>query len=634
MPKKSRPDAATYYAERVQAGHFTANARVRQVTARHLDEYRSSGLPYWYDPDKAKQAIDFFKRLRIPMGEDQGKPFLPFPWQSFVIGCTFGWRTYHADDTAREIRRYREVLVQTGRGSGKSPLLAGFLLQGILDDDEPHPQIHLMAARSEQADITWKFLRLMVDFSEDTDLLTHHWRDGALRKRDEPVVLDFKGGKIIRGSKYLYVQEGDRDVGEAVLVSADSSGRGATGVNSSRIIYDEYHDFETDELLDRFRSGRKQRRQPLVVGMTNAGASDQTPYGREYQRVVRVLDGRLPDEPHLLALLYEPDEGDRPFEDSKTWEKMNPSNRYGYPGKASIRHEVAEARRSPDAYARVSRFQFCIWTKAVKPWLNPEVIDQAMVGALSPLSVRRQRECFVTVDLGVNRSLSAVCFLWDMEDHLEVGISCWGNIDYLLPKSEHLNIPFGEWFEDGLNECGGDVEVGEVAAWTAKEIAAHRVRGLAMDTFKKPSFLEALSESPEFRELGIRVQPGDEARPYSRRVLNVWNHPQGFTENKTIYDKKRGLWMTASLAAAEEELMAGRVRILETKPVRYGMEIASVERKDKLARIVKDNHDLPNDPAVVLVEAIGLYQFMRHNAKRASVMEATRAIYDRLYGAA
>ena len=194
----------------------------------------------------------------------------------------------------------------------------------------------------------------------------------------------------------------------------------------------------------------------------------------------------------------------------------------------------------------------------------------------------------------------------------------------MLPKSVSLNIPFNEWFEsEELIECGGDIEVETMGAWLVPRIRGNRVRGLAQDTFKRPELSDYL------RTVGrLRVIEGEEPRPYRKGALYVWNHAQGYTTNQAKYDERRGLWMTASISAAEDLFASRRLTILRNAPTDYGLEVAQIARKDKLAVFHKDNPDLPNDPALVIAEACGLYKFFNINKKRGSTLEASRAVYE------
>jgi hypothetical protein len=47
-----------------------------------------------WDVAAAQRAIDFFaKVLKLNGGEHEGKPFNLLPWQCFIVGSIFGWKT-------------------------------------------------------------------------------------------------------------------------------------------------------------------------------------------------------------------------------------------------------------------------------------------------------------------------------------------------------------------------------------------------------------------------------------------------------------------------------------------------------------------------------------------------------------
>ncbi|WP_235614208.1 terminase large subunit domain-containing protein, partial [Pseudomonas aeruginosa] len=81
--------------------------------------------------DKADRAIGFFEDvLRLNGGDYEGSPFLLAPWQAFVVGSLFGW---YAEEG---FRRFRLAYIETGKGSGKSPLIGGIGLYGLVADGE------------------------------------------------------------------------------------------------------------------------------------------------------------------------------------------------------------------------------------------------------------------------------------------------------------------------------------------------------------------------------------------------------------------------------------------------------------------------------------------------------------------
>ena len=51
-----------------------------------------------------------------------GEPFVLLPWMKFLIGSLFGW--WRITPEGQERWRFDEVWLETGKGAGKSPLMA------------------------------------------------------------------------------------------------------------------------------------------------------------------------------------------------------------------------------------------------------------------------------------------------------------------------------------------------------------------------------------------------------------------------------------------------------------------------------------------------------------------------------
>jgi phage terminase large subunit-like protein len=145
-------DAVTAYADAVIAGEIVTNRLVRLACERHLADLATAearGLRF--DAAKAERAITFFGFLRLAEGPFAGKPFTLQPWQAFIVGSLFGW--YVRDEDGIWVRRFRNGYVETGKGSGKTPLAAGIGLYGLVADDEAAAEIYSAAAVRDQASI-------------------------------------------------------------------------------------------------------------------------------------------------------------------------------------------------------------------------------------------------------------------------------------------------------------------------------------------------------------------------------------------------------------------------------------------------------------------------------------------------
>ena len=118
--KKSKPakskDRATQYAADVISGAIVAGPHVRAACQRHLNdrqkELTNPDYKFYYDEHAASEGVAFFEEcLCLNGGQFEGKPFLLFPWEAFIIGNIFGWKR-KTDDT----RRFRVVFIETGKG--------------------------------------------------------------------------------------------------------------------------------------------------------------------------------------------------------------------------------------------------------------------------------------------------------------------------------------------------------------------------------------------------------------------------------------------------------------------------------------------------------------------------------------
>jgi len=116
------------FARSALAGDIVAGPDVRNACKRHLNDLELGSVRgLVWDQAAADRAIGFFEDVLCLNGGDyEGSPFLLAPWQAFVVGSLFGW--YVADG----VRRYRLAYIETGKGSGKSPLIAGIGLYVVM----------------------------------------------------------------------------------------------------------------------------------------------------------------------------------------------------------------------------------------------------------------------------------------------------------------------------------------------------------------------------------------------------------------------------------------------------------------------------------------------------------------------
>lgn len=103
----------------------------------------------------ARVASFLRKHVVTPKGAGAGDPFVLRPWQRKIVNALF-------DDP-----RPRAGLVSIPRGNGKSTLAAALGLYGLFADDEPSPQVIVVASDERQASIVREIARRMVELSPE-----------------------------------------------------------------------------------------------------------------------------------------------------------------------------------------------------------------------------------------------------------------------------------------------------------------------------------------------------------------------------------------------------------------------------------------------------------------------------------
>lgn len=109
-------DRVTEYAHRVVAGKVIAGELHILACKRHLNDLkrqRSKDFPFYYDPNKALEIIEYAETLTIAEG-DAPKAVKLLDSQAFDLGCTFGWFK-KSNNKRRFRRRYKSVARQNGK---------------------------------------------------------------------------------------------------------------------------------------------------------------------------------------------------------------------------------------------------------------------------------------------------------------------------------------------------------------------------------------------------------------------------------------------------------------------------------------------------------------------------------------
>lgn len=512
MPKKRKPkDRALDYAEQVLAGKIIAGPYVRGACQRHLNDLKHAGdRGFYYDQTEAAEAIAFFEEiLKLNGGQFEGKPFILFPWESFIIASLFGWKR-----KSDNMRRFRVAFVLTGKGSGKSPLCSGVGMKGLVADNEPRAEIYAAATTQSQAMVL--FRDAIAFYDQSPELQKRLTASGVGEKRWNLSYLE--GGSFFR------------------VISAE---RKQSGPRPHIVCLDEIHEHPDNAVIEMLRAGFKFRRQPLSFMITNAG-NDKTSVCWEYHDMGAKIACEQIQNDEFFAYVCSFDEedlkNDKYLTDENLWPKVNPSLEYGLPGYDYIRGQVTEAQGMPSKMSTVKRLCFCIWTEAMdnpafsrEHWMACEDKDY-------PVDILKGRRCWGGLDLSAVNDLTAFALMFAPDSEgkdpfWRLKVWFWIPNDGIHDKEIRDHVPYIAWRDQKylFASQGAAISKTEVIKFINEETAKYDLVGIAYDRSRMKDLKEfADKEGIELNEgkwdknkrkwdfpgsYGIKMMPfGQEAR--------------------------------------------------------------------------------------------------------------------------
>lgn len=476
--KKAVPvDRATLFAQQVLDGTVIAGPHVRDAAARHLrDIAEGPARGLRWNLQEATEAIAFFEEVLCLNGGDyEGQPFLLQGWQAFIVACLYGWQRF--DEQRRAwVRRFRVCYVETGKGSGKSPLAAGVGMKGLAADGEPRAEVYAAATKKDQAMILFRDAVAM--WQQSPELQTRLVPSGV--------------GDKIWNLSYLATGSFFRPI------AADD---GQSGPRPHIALIDEVHEHKTSRVVEMMRAGTKSRRQALIFMITNSGAGKMTPCGIYHDYACEVAAGTRLDDA-FFSFVCGLDADDDPFTDERCWAKANPSLQFAnLPGLQYLREQVTEARGMPSKEAIVRRLNFCQWTAALSPWLSAVVWDPCRADFTA--EQLRGRRAFGGLDLSSTTDLTAFVLLVEPLQEGEpwsILPYCWlpdgvGGFD-LKQRADRDRVDYVTWAKLGYVETtpGAAISKRHVLQRVAQICSEFDVAHIAADRWRLEDFKQLAAD--------------------------------------------------------------------------------------------------------------------------------------------
>lgn len=464
---KVRNDPVLSYALKVRAGKIIAGPHVKNACGRHIDDFEhQEKYGFKWDLIGAKRAIRYYEKiLCLGGGEFEGRPFILLPWERFIVGSLFGWKTAIDD-----YRRFRVAYIEAGKGSGKSPLLAGIGLYMLTADKEPRAEVYAAAVKRDQAMVMFRDAISMVE--QSPSLRKHLKMSGS--KGKEWNLAYHKTSSFFRP------------------ISSEDRGIGQSGPRPHCGLLDEIHEHPTNAMVEFMRAGTKQRRQALILMITNSGHDKRSPCG-QYHDYACAIAARQKQDDSFFSFVCSLDEKDDPFKDEKCWIKVNPSLP-ATPGYKYLREQVREAKGMPSKESLVRRLNFCEWVDAANPWISRDrwmACVKEMDLPADPLP------CSAGIDLSGKTDLTALTLAFPLPDGSKKAFSWYWTPKDTLPERENRDrSPYSQWAREGYLTAvdGKSIDY----AWVAQQIKwlseDYQIKILAFDRWRINDLIRELDE--------------------------------------------------------------------------------------------------------------------------------------------
>lgn len=372
---------AKRYAHDVVSGKVVVGRFVRLACQRFLDDLKRKDWEFVYDVGKADRAVRFMELMPHTKGKWSAKKqrLVLEPWQCFIECNLFGWA--HRETG---LRRFREAYEEVPRKNGKSLRLAARALFLFAADGEAGAEVYSGATTEKQAHEVFRPAWQMVQ------KLT------GLRDR---FGIEQSGNPKNPGP--MFVTE-DMSKFETLI------GKPGDGASPSAAMIDEYHEHDTDHMVDAMQTGMGAREQPLLSIITTAGSNLGGPCYEKRRDIIRILEGQVIDD-GTFGVIYGIDEDDA-WDDPESLKKANPN--YGisvFPD--FLLAQLAQAKRSASKQNSFRTKHLNQWVGARTVWMNMLAWQRQR----RPFELEEMRgcRCYAAVDLASKKDVAPIGLLFD-----------------------------------------------------------------------------------------------------------------------------------------------------------------------------------------------------------------------------
>lgn len=426
------------YWQAIQTGKVIAGKWIKKAIRnliRDLDDPR-----YTYNTEYAHKRMRFQETLCLQSKQPYyGKPLKLMLWQKAFWEVVYSFRMA---DTG--LLRFTEALLEIARKNGKSTMFAAdgttdlFLGEGGMD-------ICCASNDDRQAKLIWSEI-------------------AGMRDRLDPK-------KAITGKTLVELKNRRRGI---TVFRLSSKTQNKDGFNISKTYLDEAHDIAEEngqsEVADACWRGMSSKEEPLFLCCTSQGTNRGCYLDAKIAYAKGVISGEI-DDIHFLAFLYEQDSEQEIWENEASWEKSNPSIRYGVKKVTKLRRDVEMAKTDKATRVLMLTKDFDIPQASAQSWLMLDDYDYKQEEI--DLEAFRGGYLLGAVDLSATTDLThARALLLKKTESGKIIKTMIGR--YFIPESKledsadkEAGAAYADWARAGLMNInpGQEVDISLVADW-------------------------------------------------------------------------------------------------------------------------------------------------------------------------
>lgn len=433
------------YIDGIYSGEIKSNKDIKAAIA--LIESRLSNPDVFIDGPKIEKAKELIERY-FEMGL--------FDWELFVLGLI------HCFNMSNDTVVFREFLILMGRGNGKNGFISGIAWYLSTHYHGIHGyNIDIIANSEDQA---------KTSFDDIYDVLEKWW--------DKLQKFFYKSKLLIQNLRT-----------KSYIKFNTSNAKTKDGKRSACLIFDEEHEYETEDQIKVFSSGFGKRKHSRKFKITSQGYVRDGVLDMDLRLAEDILNGTIKDL-DICPLLYRI-ESEEEATDPEAWHKANPSLKYLPELRKELESELKEMKYKPgvmqDFYTKRMGWPVVDREIAVTKWEN-------LVAASRAIPDLDGMACVLGIDYAMMSDMASVGFWFRVGDErywIQHSWICRSSKDW-----EIIRAPLREWHEKGdltiIDETQIDPKL--LTDWIDAQIKEHRynVLKVCIDNARLALMREAL----------------------------------------------------------------------------------------------------------------------------------------------